>query len=418
VTQADLHEELEAVTAELIEVQDQLLAMYDVARVMRGHREPEPLLAALVAEAVRLVRADGAFAVLPRAGHDPLVVLSPGFPIEPATAARLVEELASEPEAVRQQVSAAGRALLVPVALLDRRSAILGMVRTAGTRFDLPEEKLAAAVAAHAGAQLESVLAHQEELSRTRLELEFELARSVQVGLMPPQPVGYRGLDVLAEARPASMVGGDFFDFVARDDGALFCVLGDVAGHGIPAAMLVAMTRAAVRSAARGGDDSSPSAVLQRANGELFHDFSQLGLFATLFVTRVDPHGGRLAMANAGHSPVIYRPAGGEAHMLRAQSPPLGVLEHWRGTDTELPLGPEDLLVAATDGFSEAEDASTGELFGYDRLIGLADLAAGRRSAEVAASFFDATNRFSAGMEAGAGDDRTVLVVRGVPSGA
>jgi phosphoserine phosphatase RsbU/P len=412
VTAAELEGELEAVTAELVQVQDQLLALYELARAMRGYLEAEPLLAALVGEAIRLVRADAAFAVLPVANQDPLVVVSPGSPLEPAAAVQMIE---GGPNAARQLQSPFGRALLIPVVMHDRASAVLGLVRTSGDRFDMPDQKLAAAVAEHAGSQLETVLAHQESLRRTRLELEFELARSVQIGLMPPQPVGYHGIDVLAETRPASIVGGDFFDFIARADGTLLCVLGDVAGHGIPAAMLVAMTRAAVRAAARSDAGRAPSEVLRRANEDLQGDFNRLGLFATAFLTLVDPSAGRMTIANAGHSPVIYRPAAGCPRIVPSDAPPLGVMDDWEGADMELPLGPGDLLVAATDGFSEAEDARTGEFFGYQRLLDLADRAAAAGAAGVAAAFFKATNEFCAGMEEGAGDDRTLLVARGVP---
>src|SRR5437588_562277 len=189
----EVEKDLQAVTAELVDVQDQLLAMYNLASDLRGYLEPDALLKALVDEAVHLVGAADGFA----------------------------------------------------------------------------------AMAAYGGAQLEGVLLHQETLRRARVELEFELARSIQADLSPAVPTGHPGVDVHAVSRPAHDVGGDFFDFTWGDDGRLVSMLGDVAGKGIPAALLVAMTRAIIRTSSRAMQGSNPGGVLGRANAELYQDFSQ-----------------------------------------------------------------------------------------------------------------------------------------------
>jgi sigma-B regulation protein RsbU (phosphoserine phosphatase) len=288
---------------------------------------------------------------------------------------------------------------------------VLGLVRQGGEGFGAPERRLAAALAAHAGAQLESALLYQERLSRTRLELEFELARTVQAGLTPALPLGYPDIDLFAESRAASEVGGDFFDFALEDRERLVCTFGDVAGKGVPAALLVGMTRSTIRAAARGHPWASLTAVLRRANAQLYRDFSQLGLFATVVLARFESTARRLVVANAGHSPLIYRPAGGRARIVQAEALPIGVLPDWDGLDVELRLEAGDVLIAATDGFSEATDAE-GELFGQDRLLELADRLPDHGAAEMAAELFDATDAF--GGSAAVSDDRTLLIIRGV----
>jgi sigma-B regulation protein RsbU (phosphoserine phosphatase) len=404
-----LESELEALTGELVEVQDRLLALYDLARTMRGYLEPEPLLGALVAEAMRLVGARAGAAMQEREDQPPLVVASPGMPVEPSELGHLLNEH-GRLTAVEQRVTEDGRWLLVPVPLRARTRALLVLLRDADTRFMTPDEKLAAAIAAHAGSHLDGVLLHQESLHQTRMELEFDLARAVQRGLTPPLPVGYAGLDIYAESRPASIVGGDFYDFVGTENGLLLCTLGDVAGHGIPAAMLVAMTRAAVRGAVRSATGAAPAGILERANADLQQDYGRLGLFATVLLSRLDPAAGLLTVGNAGHSPVIYRPAQGGARLVRADAPPLGVLDEWPGRDLDLRLEPGDILIAATDGFSEAENGRTGEMFGYDRLLGLAERTATLGATEIGVAFFAAIDDFSAG--ATATDDQTLLVIR------
>ena len=93
-------------------------------------------------------------------------------------------------------------------------------------------------------------------------------------------------------------------------------------------------------------------------------------------------------------------------------APPIGVLADWSDASRPLRLGRDDLLVAATDGFSEAEREDTGEMFGYDRLLDLTERSAGLSAAGVAGALFEATDEFSGAGDTG--DDRTALVLRGV----
>jgi sigma-B regulation protein RsbU (phosphoserine phosphatase) len=409
VTRDDQEQELRALTAELVEVQDQLLAFYDLAGALRGHLDPGPLLTSLVTEAMRLIRATGGFATLKQQGQSPLVA-SPQYSLLQAAAQQLSQELGDSPQLVKD-LPEMGSVVLVSIPLRGDARAALGLVRQPGEGFGAPDRRLAAALAAHAGAQLESALLYQERLSRTRQELEFELARTVQAGLTPALPLGYPDIDLFAESRTASEVGGDFFDFALEDRERLVCTFGDVAGKGVPAALLVGMTRSTIRAAARGHPWASLTAVLRRANAQLYRDFSQLGLFATVFLARFESTARRLIVANAGHSPVIYRPAGGRARIVEADALPIGVLPDWDGLDVELRLGPGDVLIAATDGFSEATDAN-GELFGHDRLLELADRLPDHGAADIAAKFFDATDAF--GGSAAVSDDRTLLIIRGV----
>jgi sigma-B regulation protein RsbU (phosphoserine phosphatase) len=407
----DLEQELQDLTEELVDVQDQLLAFFDLADAMRGHVEPGSLLSALVAEAVRLVRARAGFATLEQAGRPPVAV-SPDSSVSDASALRISEKLGSESQLADHDVPGLGSVLLVSIPVEGKTRAALGLVRPRGETFGAPARRLAAALAAHAGSQLENVLLYQDRLSQARIELEFSLARGVQAGLTPALPDGYPDLDLFAESRPASEVGGDFYDFAVRERQRLVCTLGDVAGKGVSAALLVAMTRSTIRVAARVHPWASPAAVLKRANSDLYSDFSRLGFFATVFLTRFDSAASRLTVANAGHSPVIYRPAGGPARLLDADGLPLGILPEWEGGDSELRLGPGDLLIAATDGFNEAMDDARSELFGLDRLLALADELADRDAAQMASGLFQATDSF-AGTD-GAADDRTLLILRGV----
>jgi serine phosphatase RsbU (regulator of sigma subunit) len=278
------------------------------------------------------------------------------------------------------------------------------------------EREALMAFAEHVRLAIANARTLDELAAQRRTELEFDLARKILADLSPAAPAHHPCLDVYAETRPTHLVGGDFFDFESGEDEDLVCVLGDVAGKGIPAALLVAMTRSAIRVAVRAAGATAPRGVLERANSDLYQDFSQLGLFATVLLTRFDFRTRTLRLVNAGHSPVIYRPAGGRARLVRAKAPPIGVEVGWRGGGTAcLRLGANDLLVAATDGFSDAVSLRTGQLFGHERLLDLTDQTARGSAADIAAAFFDATDDFSSG--GGPSDDRTLVVVRGAPGG-
>src|SRR5438309_6053632 len=407
----ELERDLNAVTAELVDVQDPLVAVYNLAGALRGYLEQDPLLAALLGEAARLVGATGGFASLGDPDSQPVTL--PGLSLDASEVRRLVQLCGTGTEVMVQRVPSIGRLMLVPMPVHDRPSAVLGLVRASEASFTAPEQKLMAAIAAYGGAQLEGVLLHQESLLKARVELEFELARSIQADLSPALPAGYRGVDVYAESRAAHVIGGDFFDFGRRDEERLMCVLGDVAGKGVPAALLVAMTRSIIRASSRGLAGSVPRVVLQHANVDLYQDFSQLSRFATVFLASYDPTTRELLSANAGHSPVIHKAVGGRAELLYPGAVPLGVLPDWDGDEESVRLDPGDVLVVTTDGFNESEDPRTGEFFGCDRLLELVDQVAAQPAADIAAALFRANDEFAGGAEAD--DDRTVLVLRGTP---
>ena len=167
-------------------------------------------------------------------------------------------------------------------------------------------------------------------------------------------------------------MGGDFYDFVAQPDRPFIFSVADVTGKGMAAALLMTMTRTAIHSKASFMPKPTPEIVMKNANEDLYEDFLQVGMFATAFIGQYQPHSQKLLYANAGHSPVIYRPVGGRARLLEADSTPIGVLQVSLCKNHQVPLGQGDVLVVATDGFSEARNPDD-EMFGYDRLLDLVD---------------------------------------------
>jgi sigma-B regulation protein RsbU (phosphoserine phosphatase) len=416
--------EIDGMTNELIEAQDQLLALYDLSRSTRSHLSLHDTLSSLAREAARLVKSEAAAALVAMPGDLPTVVQHP-----PARADS--EWLLS----VFRQTEAGGRELLVnrngcnpaglpsgienifmvPIQIGGRFTAGLALINKIDGPFTSPDMKLTRAIAEQAGAQIENVQLYQEKLAQTRLETEMALARRVQMHLLPQRPPVVPGLDVYARTLPALEVGGDFYDLLETPSGPYSFVVGDVSGKGISAALIMAMTRTVLRGAGRAPNRdnhwATPAEIMARATEELYDDLTEVSMFATIFLGQYDAANRQLCYANAGHSPVIYCAAGCEAQMLEADGPALGVLPINLSENQHMSFGPGDLLVVGTDGFNESRNTD-GEMFGYERLLRLVEQLADRCADEIAANLYAAVSIFGAGHPQD--DDQTLVVVKGV----
>jgi sigma-B regulation protein RsbU (phosphoserine phosphatase) len=414
-----LDDELWQMTGEFIDTQDQLLAVFELARATRRHIRLDEVLSDLVAEVRRLTTAEFAFTCVSGLGLDRLVC-------EPA----ISEEWRDVVRRADHQTRLSGPLLIVdsmigegpdigmpdfvsnlatvPIEIEGQPVATLGLANQRDTRLSAGTHKLLNAVAELAGALIESASLHDRALARERSQRELELAMAIQKALLPHSVPPVAGLDVVTRFRPAAEIGGDFFDYTLLRDGRFAICVGDVCGKGWPAALLMTMTLAVLRGAAQLVD--GPSAVLERANAELYADLSGLDSFVTAFAAQYDAAAGQLTFASAGHSPVLYLARGRQARLLHATGVPLGVLrDDVPGTDA-VRLGPGDVVVVATDGLSEA-CSPDGELFGHERLMALIESMAAAPATAIADELFAAVAEFAAGQAQA--DDQTLLVVKG-----
>lgn len=402
--------DVEELTAQLVETQDQLLAMYDLTRATRSHLGLGETLRRLVAEAARLLRVRCA-----------VLFVTPTMVQHPAS---LLDE--RQLLALFQSAQTSGRDLLVsapaaqvpdgvthlcilPIQIQGVMTAGLALIDRPGG-YTAPDLKLARAIAEQAAAQIEHALLYQERIEQARIQTELAIARRVQLQLLPQSRPSVPSLDIYAESRPALQVGGDFYDFVSDPDRPLTMMLGDVAGKGISAAMIMGMVHVASQAATRFMPNATPAAILGRTNTDLYDDLTLLDSFTTAFVAQYDPSQHTLHYANAGHAPVIYRPPGGPAQLLEADGVPIGVLPINLCENYTLDFGPGALLVVTTDGFSEARNLG-GELFGYERLLRLVDEFADQPAQVIAYGLYDAIDNFAVGQPQE--DDQTLVVVKG-----
>lgn len=300
--------------------------------------------------------------------------------------------------------------LLVPIYVLGVIKGVMGFIDPP-TRFTPFYEKMAEIVAEQIGARIEHVLLYDNILYEQRLTTEMELARQVQMHLLPQKQPTIPGLDICGMTFPALQVGGDFYEFLINDQTFTF-IVGDVSGKGLSAAMMMAMTRAILRSTASFAFAvMTPEDVLTQTNEDVYEDYNRVTTFTTTFMGQYDlaPIRDRLVIANAGHSPVLYCPLGEPSRLLEADAPPLGVLETIGVANHTIGFKPGDLLIVATDGFSEAEN-SADEIFGYDRLLELADQTRHLSAREIVKAFSEVATAFEG--DRPQHDDRTIVVIK------
>lgn len=415
-----LEYELERMTTDIIDQQDRLMALHQLAQSTRVHKGLSQTLSDLAQITAQLLKTDYAFMALQHEQQPPLLAVYPQGQWSDAWWPSLLAHfeygatkqqwLFQEDDALLAMVAAPMRNLLVKrIPVRSATALLLGAANKCDGDFQAPDLKLFSTIAEPAAANLENALLHQEMLVQTRIQTEMDLARQVQMRLLPQRTPSIAGIELAAQSRPASHVGGDFYDFVTNNEQILTLMLGDVSGKGMPAALLMAMLRSVLRGKALEMTTPAPARLLGNTNEYLHHDFSEVDMFATLFVGQYDWRCHRLYYANDGHAPVIYRPVEGPARLLPADAPPLGLLPVNLAEQYILDFQPGDLLVITSDGFSEAEDQQ-GELFGYDRLLQLIDEYAAADAAGLIQQIFTTIDQYTG--QRSQADDQTLLVLK------
>jgi serine phosphatase RsbU (regulator of sigma subunit) len=205
------------------------------------------------------------------------------------------------------------------------------------------------------------------EQAQKQLKAELDIARALQIAILPSAFPARPGCDGAARMIPASTMGGDFYDFIELPDGQIGLVVADVSGKGVPAAFFMAVSRTNLRELAIHHPD--PGDCLASTNDVLCTQ-NPMDLFVTVFYCIFDPTTGVLRYANGGHNPPCVRRAAGAIEMLNAAGGlVLGAMPGIHYVNHTVQLQPGDRLVLYTDGVTEAFNPAE-EAFGMERLIG------------------------------------------------
>ena len=205
------------------------------------------------------------------------------------------------------------------------------------------------------------VLELRDKLS---LKGDLEIARQIQFGLLPFEPYDKDGIRIATVMRPANTVGGDYFDVIELGSGQLAVAVGDVAGKGMPAALLMALLQGSLRTLLSAGLRGEE--LVAKLNAHLCSNIPSNRLI-TLVYAELDAATGQMLYVNAGHNPPFLLRAGEPPSRLAATAMALGVTTDTPFTAMTLELEPYERLVLYTDGITEAEDAKDRE-FGDARL--------------------------------------------------
>ncbi len=247
---------------------------------------------------------------------------------------------------------------------------------------------------------------------RYELRRSIELAREVQQTLLPQQPPRVSGLEVIGKSIFCDATGGDYWDYLLpaqEANGSIDIVVGDVSGHGLPAALLMASVRAGLRQrAAMGGDIAQ---IISDVNRQFSRDAECSGNFMTLFYVSIDRSGQCLKWVRAGHDPaLLYDPATDAFEKLKGSGIALGVQEHTKYTSyrhNDLQCG--QILAIGTDGIWEAGRLD-GEMFGKERLKRIIRENAVADAGTILNKVYDELKSFTRGCRAE--DDKTLVIVK------
>jgi phosphoserine phosphatase RsbU/P len=316
----------------------------------------------------------------------------------------------------KQTLNQINAEVLLPFPGHDRLMGIMALgPKKSEEPYSPSDLRLLQSVATQTGLALEvSELAHSlaaEAAQRERIHREIEIAREVQQRLFPQELPAIDGIDLAGRCRPAQGVGGDYYDFIALEDGQLGLAVGDVSGKGISAALLMASLRASLRGMTLYG--SNNLAELMAKVNQLVYEASASNRHATFFFAVYDPATRELRYVNAGHNPPILLREGevGSCRILRLEAggPVIGLLRDIPYFEASLVLEPGDLLLAYTDGISEAMTVEDEE-WGEERMISAFNGVRESSAEEILSAIFRAADEFTSG--APQYDDMTLVIMK------
>lgn len=240
-------------------------------------------------------------------------------------------------------------------------------------------QKLVRLVADQTAVAIENDELKVELRKKERLDRELEIGAEIQLRLLPRQCPNISGASLAARCQPANRVGGDYYDFIPVDRSLSQTnltanaaspwglVIGDVMGKGVPAGLIMTMTRGMLRAEVL--NEHSPSQILQHLNRVMYTDLENSHRFVTLFYSEYDPLTRKLTFSNAAHNPpLLWQAATKTVKRLDTIGMLIGLDAHSHYEDAHVQLEPGDTIIYYTDGFTDAANQS-GDRFDEENLI-------------------------------------------------
>lgn len=297
--------------------------------------------------------------------------------------------------------------LAVPLGVSDK---VFGIIYAdspmAEGRFTEDHLKVLTTLASVAAIRVENARLVESRLQQERLERELQLASEIQQRFQPAAPPQVPGYELQGISFPCYEIGGDYYDFINREDGRLVIALGDVSGKGTAAALLMSSLHAAIH--AQTGSHETLVETISAVNNYLADNIPP-NRFVTLFFAELDPESGAVSFLNAGHNPPLIVHAAGTVEQLASGGLPLGIRSNADYREGRTHLQPGDVLVIYSDGVTEAASPN-GEEFGATRLYEVVARNVDASAAGIRDRIESALTKFSQGTQAA--DDITLVIVK------
>lgn len=366
---------------------DRLALLYRLSRTFNSSLDLDEVLNRVMDEVIGVTRAERGFVTLlepdgrlvfPVArGMDQKTIDDPQFQISRSVVERVAHEgqpiLTSDAQtddrfSMRRSVRTLGlRSILcVPLKIKDQVSGVVYVDNRLRTGiFTQADLELLTAIASSAAIAIENARLYQVAVEKGRMERELQMAREVQLSLLPRETPQVPGWEFAARWQPAREVAGDYYDFIPLEQGQLGLVIADVSDKGMPAALFMACTRSMVRASV--GRAPSPADGIAHANRLICADATS-GMFVTMFYALLDPATGEITYVNAGHNPpLLYRADQDQLTELTRTGMALGVIADSPFEQRTLHLSPGEFILLYTDGVTDATDPHLQD-FGMERL--------------------------------------------------
>ena len=315
-----------------------------------------------------------------------------------------------EPEVDRRLGFTTKRLLCLPIR--NEGGEIVGVLQILNKAepFTYEDEAFLDALSAHVAIALEKAQLHRERVEKEKLERDLSLAREIQAGLLPDAPPVLPGIEIAVSHRPSQMVGGDYYDFVrlpSEGNGGWLIVVADVEGKGAASALVMANVQATLHALADqpGPLEKLPATINQKMTAA--GSGGRRTKYLSMFLASLDESGRRLRYVNAGHVPPVIIRANGSCEWLTEGGMVVGLLPEQEYACGDVALGKDDLLVACTDGITEAMDESGNE-FGRGRLAELVGRLRALKPQEILDGTIEAVNAHARG---GVYEDDRILMV-------
>jgi serine phosphatase RsbU (regulator of sigma subunit) len=394
-------------------------ALVRAGRELAGHRPIDELFKLILDLSIETVGAERG--VLMSLEQDQLVsraVHGDGFRISATVRDRVLQEKSSllvrdlqQDEAFRQQISISGQQIQTMMAVpLQTEDRVIGLIyvdsRSFVHEFTPDDLNLLTVLANVAAIRIEREHYAEIERQEHRRTQDLIQAAEIQRGILPRGAPRIQGVDLAGHNAPCRTVGGDYYDFIPYTDGRVAVVLGDVAGKGMSAALLMSNLQARVQILAE--DPRDLSGLMGRLDQSVAINCPD-NRFITMFLGVVDPGRKELLYCNAGHNPPLLVRSSGEVERLKAVGTALGILPGLSYREESRGFGAGDLLAIYSDGVTEAENPD-GEEFGEGRLADLLTANRGAEAEDVVELVLQALDEWTAAQPAV--DDVTLVVVR------